>query len=140
MNSLPPELLSSIIELAAKCTSFYDSYKDRIRTLSALALVNRTFYQFAQPLLPQKVYLKKEDFSEGLEGMEVSAMLESFMKTGLAHKTISLAFENLFRSYAHCIPLLDKFLNLKEMRLEDCRDISFKTLQIHRRASYANHS
>ncbi|GAA5986615.1 hypothetical protein JCM5350_008318 [Sporobolomyces pararoseus] len=64
MKSLPPELLLQIIELAAECSSLYQSYKLRLRALSALTLVNRQFHQIAQPLLPQQLHFQsrnKED-------------------------------------------------------------------------------
>ncbi|GAA5838882.1 hypothetical protein JCM3766R1_004237 [Sporobolomyces carnicolor] len=54
MNSLPTELLSTIIEYAATCDSTEESYQSRLEVLSSLALVNRTLHQIAQPLLPQK--------------------------------------------------------------------------------------
>ncbi|GAA5986005.1 hypothetical protein JCM5350_005494 [Sporobolomyces pararoseus] len=61
MNSLPPELLLSIIGIAADCSSTYESYRARLRTLSALTLVDRQFHQIAQPLLPQQLYFRNSD-------------------------------------------------------------------------------
>ena len=61
MNSLPPELLLSIIELAADCSSIYQSYRARLKTLSALTLVNRQFHQIAQPLLPQQLHFQSRN-------------------------------------------------------------------------------
>jgi hypothetical protein len=91
MNSLPPELISSILESAAECNSF-DSYKSRQRTLSALSLVNRTFYSFAQPLLLQKVYLKKEeDVRELLASVSRKQAAISFMY--LSYGTLSIPYE-----------------------------------------------
>ncbi|GAA5893930.1 uncharacterized protein JCM6883_003675 [Sporobolomyces salmoneus] len=68
-TSLPPELLSDIIELAAQCDSTYDSYKERLRTLSSLSLVNQTFRELSQPLLAEKLQIRSsKDDTNHLKG------------------------------------------------------------------------
>ncbi|GAA5893814.1 uncharacterized protein JCM6883_003645 [Sporobolomyces salmoneus] len=67
--SLPPELLLPIFKLATRCESTHDSYKERLRTLSSLSLVNQTFRELAQPLMAEKVYLSTfEDATRRVKG------------------------------------------------------------------------
>jgi hypothetical protein len=144
MNTLPPELLSSIIESAAECSSIYESYEERLQTLTALALVNRNFYHIAQPLLPQKVYLRKWG-SEDLEDPEVTDKLKHLTRNGISLKTDSFTFENHSENYfdspaIDSPPKLDEFSNLKVLRLVNCRDISLRTFQSYQRTSHADHS
>jgi hypothetical protein len=129
MNSLP---LTSIVEAAAECSSIYESYSTRLQTLSALALVNRTFYQLAQPLLPLEIFVKVKD-SEHLEDSKVPDKLKDLLKNDLSHKTIKLTFESLDGTYFCRVPQLDEFSNLKALRLVDCYDISLRTFQSHQR-------
>jgi len=135
MNSLPPELLSSIIESAAECTSIYESCKARLQTLSALALVNRTFYQLAQPLLPLRIYLKQRTIeyeatdSQDTEIVETDPKeeFENLMEDEMSHKVTSLAFQPARSAWCYSLLRLYGFSNLTEIRLIDCCDMSLKT-------------
>jgi hypothetical protein len=132
MNSLPPELVSSIIESAAECSSIYESYKARLQNLSALALVNRTFYQLAQPLLPLEIFVKVKD-PEHLEDSKVPDKLKDLVKNDLSHKTIKLTLESLDGTYFYRVSQLNESSNLKALRLVNCWDISLRTFQSHQR-------
>ncbi|GAA5981163.1 hypothetical protein JCM5350_007181 [Sporobolomyces pararoseus] len=117
MNSLPPELLSSIIEQAAHCDSTYDSYRSRLRTLSALSLVNRILRDLAQPLLPQKVWFQKEN------------EFERFRLSGMTEKVARLNCNfdsNLFNN-----PNSQGFSFMKELRICDSRRFNIAALDQH---------
>jgi hypothetical protein len=137
MNSLPPELVSSIIESAAECSSIYESYEERLQTLSALALVNRTFYQFAQPLLPLRIYFKQRTIeyeatdSQDTEIVETDPFeeFEDFMDNQLSQKVMSFAYEHIRRTDLYSLHKIDGFSNLEEVRLADCCDMSLQTFR-----------
>ncbi|GAA5972395.1 hypothetical protein JCM3765_007359 [Sporobolomyces pararoseus] len=117
MNSLPPELLSSIIESAVECSSLYDSYKARIKTLSALTLVNRQFHEIAQPLLPQKVYFRhrweEAAFSKGRSTGEVFDLVADLPNHGLVYQS------------------LGDFARLRELRIVACGGVPLWRLSDH---------
>jgi hypothetical protein len=121
MNSLPPELVSSIIESGAESNALYDSYRARQRTLSALSLVNRTFLSFAQPLLAQKVYLKKE---EDLRELWSSAPRKR-AAICFTYNSQNLEYYPLNFLGQHSA----LFTSLTEMRLVGCRDLSLATFK-----------
>ncbi|GAA5894213.1 uncharacterized protein JCM6883_003751 [Sporobolomyces salmoneus] len=100
---LPPELFSAIINHAAESDSFYGSYKVRLRTLSSLSLVNRTFHDFSQPLVPQKVYCRD------------SKRLKKILQGDVAEKVRSLTCNH--GRVLELIPF-SRFVNLLELRLD----------------------
>ena len=119
MNSLPPELLSSIIEQAAQCDSYYDSYRSRLRNLSALSLVNRTFRELAQPLLPQKVWFENEN------------ELEEFKKIGKMEEVASLKYEHKEKNY--CRQNFERFSFMTELRIRKVYEFDIMSLTEHQR-------
>ncbi|GAA5964700.1 hypothetical protein JCM3765_004359 [Sporobolomyces pararoseus] len=121
MNSLPPELLSSIVEQAAQCDSTYDSYRLRIRSLSALSLVNRTFRQLAQPLLPQKVWFRKEN------------EVEEFRKIGKMVQVASLRYEQAENIV--CTRSFEGFSFMTELRVRKVNDFDIMALNGHQLTS-----
>ncbi|GAA5894210.1 uncharacterized protein JCM6883_003750 [Sporobolomyces salmoneus] len=113
---LPPELLSIIIQHAAECDSTYDSYKKRLRTLSALSLVSRTLREIAQPLLAQKSYCPT------LEEMV------KFLRGDVAEKVKSLTSEHYSRRIAS--PFSARFENLTELRVRHLARLAFEDCQL----------
>ncbi|GAA5986000.1 hypothetical protein JCM5350_005492 [Sporobolomyces pararoseus] len=126
MNSLPPELLSSIIELAADCTSVYESWDTRMDTLLSLTLVNKTFQNIAQLLIPEKFFFKEDDDVVG-------EPFEKFMRSEVTTNIKSLAFEPKLEAYCYKLPILFGFENLTELRVKCCGDMSLQTFKAHRR-------
>ncbi|GAA5965922.1 hypothetical protein JCM3765_006489 [Sporobolomyces pararoseus] len=126
MNSLPPELLSSIVDLAADCSSIYDSWNTRMETLLALTLVNKVFHGIAQPLLPQKFFFKEDD-------NVVGEPFEDFMRSGVTAKIESLTFEPKFEAYYYKLPMLLGFENVTELKVKSCADMSLQTFEAHQR-------
>ncbi|GAA5891328.1 hypothetical protein JCM16303_005961, partial [Sporobolomyces ruberrimus] len=57
INDLPPELLRAIVHRAAEHSMTKESFVTRLRTLSALSLVNRTIHEITQPLLATIVHV-----------------------------------------------------------------------------------
>ncbi|GAA5965894.1 hypothetical protein JCM3765_006480 [Sporobolomyces pararoseus] len=128
MNSLPPELLSSIVDLAADCSSIYKSWDTRMETLLSLTLVNKVFHGIAQPLLPQKFFFKESDYV-------VEEPFEELMKSGVTNKIKSLTLEPKFKTNLYNLPILFGFENLTEFRVEGCRAMSLQTFQAHHHLS-----
>ncbi|GAA5965929.1 hypothetical protein JCM3765_006492 [Sporobolomyces pararoseus] len=120
MNSLPPELLSSIIESAVECSSLYDSYKARLKTLSALTLVNRQFHEIAQPLLPQQLYFRYR--------WEEAA----FSENGRTGEVLKLVSEVGPSSSIYPSLQSGDFAGLKELRLFDCGQVPLLSLSGHK--------
>ncbi|GAA5965356.1 hypothetical protein JCM3765_004869 [Sporobolomyces pararoseus] len=125
MNSLPPELLSSIVDLAADCSSIYDSWDTRMDTLLYLTLVNRQFHGIAQPLLPQQLYLK------GIDHLAGEALLKKFVGSGLTTKVKSLTFELKLGAYYHNLRMLSGLENLTELRVKSFGEMSLQALEAH---------
>ncbi|GAA5894083.1 uncharacterized protein JCM6883_003715 [Sporobolomyces salmoneus] len=86
--SLPPELLKTIIDFAAQCDSTYDSYKERLRTLSSLSLVNSTFRELSQPLLVEKIHFRSsKDDTNHLKGS-----LKGKIKSWTDHRDLRFSY------------------------------------------------
>ncbi|GAA5986608.1 hypothetical protein JCM5350_008315 [Sporobolomyces pararoseus] len=128
MNSLPPELLSSIIELAADCTSVYESWDTRMDTLLSLTLVNKTFHNIAQLLIPEKFFFREDDDVVG-------EPFEEFMRSEVTTNIKSLAFEPQRGAYCYNLPILFGFENLTQLRLKLCTKMSLQTFKAHRHLS-----
>lgn len=113
MDSLPPELISTIIEHAATCASTEESYRLRLDALSSLALVNRNLHRFAQPLLAQKVIVRSSKGWLSSKNPEFKAAIKS-----LTHHNLEvLPLSPLVSPY--------EFAGLRELRLIDwCVHIS----------------
>ncbi|GAA5882514.1 hypothetical protein JCM16303_001775 [Sporobolomyces ruberrimus] len=80
MNSLPPELVSRIVEYAATCDSTYSSYRQRQKTLASLTLVSCTFHEIVQPILPRDLWFRREgSFSAFCDNTALSEQVESFI-------------------------------------------------------------
>lgn len=106
MNSLPTELLSTIIDYAASCDSTEESYRSRLELLSSLALVNRALHQIAQPLLSRKVIIKSDKQWLSSKGPTFQAAIESLASREYQHAVLTL------------IPP-HHFAGLREMRIID---------------------
>lgn len=120
MNSLPPELLSSIIEIATDCSSIYDSYRARLETLSALALVNHQFHEIAQPLLPRTLYVRKQG--------EESAFWNHCSYEEAQRLTWEIGVSNLGQSSTQLVD----FAKLKELRICDSTLVRLEILGNHK--------
>ncbi|GAA5997939.1 hypothetical protein JCM5350_000041 [Sporobolomyces pararoseus] len=128
MTSLPPELLSSIVNLAADCSSTYESWDDRMDTLLSLTLVNKTFHGIAQPLIPEKFFFKEDDDVVG-------EPFEDFMRCRTTVNIKSLTFEPKLEAFCYKLPILFGFDNLTELRVQCCGDMSLQTFKAHRHLS-----
>ncbi|GAA5874482.1 hypothetical protein JCM16303_005866 [Sporobolomyces ruberrimus] len=77
-GSLPPELVSAIVDHAAECISSYSSWRDRQNTLYSLTLVNRTIRSTAQALLAKIVHIRLDKDGDpvlaGLPGQEARTL------------------------------------------------------------------
>ncbi|GAA5838856.1 hypothetical protein JCM3766R1_004230 [Sporobolomyces carnicolor] len=89
MNSLPTELLSTIIDYAASCDSTEESYRSRLELLSSLALVNRALHQIAQPLLSRKVIIKSDKQWLSSKGPTFQAAIESLASREYQHAVLT---------------------------------------------------
>ncbi|GAA5981109.1 hypothetical protein JCM5350_007158 [Sporobolomyces pararoseus] len=105
------------MEQAAHCDSSYDSYRSRLRTLSALSLVNRIFRDLAQPLLPQKVWLKEEN------------EMEEFKRIGKTEEVANLRHEHKEKKF--CRQNFEGFSFMTEFRIGNTARFNITTLDQH---------
>lgn len=93
MNSLPPELLTSIVRIAAHCDSTEESNRSRLETLSSLARVNRTFHRLARPLLARKIVVASKGKWINLQQTNVVAAIESLAAPGRTTERREFSFD-----------------------------------------------